>query len=67
MHGDTQEEDDGHADPKTVWSSVRNVFVESELDQIRCLFKETIVKLVPISKVVVRQMLEKEEWGGGSC
>lgn len=57
--------DDNSSDiiPPTVRSSVRNVFGESELDNIRRLFKDMIGKSVSISKVTVRKMLEKEEWG----
>lgn len=49
--------------PPTERSSVRNVFGGSDLNNIRSLFSDMIVKSMSISKVTVRQMLENEDWG----
>ena len=49
--------------PPTERSSVRNVFGETDLDNIRSLFSDMICNSMPISKVTIKRMLEKEDWG----
>ena len=51
--------------PPSITSSLRNCFSSSELDSLRNIFSGMIVRSVPISKVKVKEILEKEHCGIG--
>lgn len=46
-----------------VISSMKNVFILIELEKVRNIFKEMIVKFVLILKLCIKEIFEKESWG----